>query len=157
LSRTIGLVSFALLIAASMAGPAFAQGGPKPVPGQPVAASSRVSQSPQPTFDEGTIQRIAAAMLSYSGLEVQGGWPTLPASSKLVPGAKGPEVALLRWRLAITEDLPANEAEGDVYDEALAAGVRRFQARHGLGETGSVGQKTLAALNVPVSKRLRQL
>jgi L,D-transpeptidase YcbB len=157
LSRTTGLVSFALLIAASMAGPAFAQAGPKPVPGQPLAASSRVSQSPQPTFDEGTIQRIAAAMLSYSGLEVQGGWPTLPASSKLVPGAKGPEVALLRRRLAITEDLPANEAEGDVYDEALAGGVRRFQARHGLAETGSVGQKTLAALNVPVSKRLRQL
>ena len=157
----IRLVPFTLLIAAALAGPALAQAVPKPASGraagQAPAASARVSQSPHPTFDEGTIQRIAAAMLSYSVLEVQGGWPTLPPSSKLVPGAKGSDAALLRRRLAITEDLPANEADGDVYDAALAAAVRRFQARHGLEETGIVGTKTLAALNVPVSKRLRQL
>src|SRR6202030_3899411 len=47
--------------------------------------------------------------------------------------------------------------EIDVYDDALAAGVRRFQARHGLEETGIVGPRTLAALNVPVGKRLHQL
>ena len=39
-----------------------------------------VSNSSNPTLDEGTIQRIAAAMLSYTVLEVQGGWPTIPAS-----------------------------------------------------------------------------
>jgi L,D-transpeptidase YcbB len=39
----------------------------------------------------------------------------------------------------------------------VAAAVRRFQARHGLEQTGSVGPKTLTALNVPVTRRLRQL
>ena len=101
--------------------------------------------------------RIAAAMLSYSAIEVRGGWPTLPANAKLAPGSRGPEVALLRERLAITDDLPADKAAGDLYDDAVAAGVRHFQARHGLEETGSLGPKTLAALNVPVGKRLRQL
>ena len=110
-----------------------------------------VSSSPVPTLDEGTAQRMAAAMLAYSALEVRGGWPTLPA------GAKGPDVALLRQRLAITEDLPADKIGGDTYDDALAAAVRHFQARHGLPETGNVGPGTLAALNVPVSKRLHQL
>ena len=66
-------------------------------------------------------------------------------------------MALLRRRLAITDDLPADQANGDAYDDALAAGVRRFQARHGLTETGSIGAKTLSALNVPVGTRLRQL
>ena len=157
-----------ILIAAMtafIAAPTLAQVGPKPAPkpvvtpalGQTPAALSRISQSPYPTVDEGTVQRIAGAMLSYSVLEVQGGWPALPPSSKLAPGASGPDVALLRRRLAITEDLPAALADGSDYDEALAAAVRRFQARHGLAETGSVGVKTLAALNVPIGQRLRQL
>jgi murein L,D-transpeptidase YcbB/YkuD len=66
-------------------------------------------------------------------------------------------VALLHQRLAVTEDLPADQAEGDVYDEAVVAAVKFFQGRHGLEETGMIGPKTLAALNVPVGKRLHQL
>ena len=97
-------------------------------------------------------------MLSYSTLEVRGGWPTLPADvAKLAPGASGPEVALLRERLAITDDLAPEHAAGDVFDANLTAAIRRFQSRHGLEETGTIGQRTLAALNVPVTRRLRQL
>ena len=155
------LVPFTLVLAVALIGPALAQGGSKPAPTRVPAQvpALRMSQSPDPTFDEGTIQRMAAAMLSYTVLEVQGGWPMLPpSSSKLAPGSTGPDVALLRRRLAITDDLPADQADGDAaYDDALAAGVRRFQARHGLPETGSIGAKTLTALNVPVGKRLRQL
>ena len=118
---------------AFIAVPALAQVGPKPAlkpatasaPGQTPAASSRVSQSPYPTVDEGTAQRIAGAMLSYSALEVQGGWPTLPPSSKLAPGASGPDVALLRRRLAITEDLPAALVDGNVYDSLRRCGASR--------------------------------
>ena len=166
-----------LFAAIILAAPAFAQSpappkakapAPAPVAAKPaptaVAAKpapthrALVSTSPNPTVDEGTVQRISAAMLSYSVLEVQGGWPTLPASAaKLAPGAKSPEVALLRQRLAMTEDLPSDKAEGDVYDETVVAAVKFFQGRHGLEETGTIGPKTLAALNVPVTKRLHQL
>ena len=165
------LVPSTLLAAIIFAAPVFAAPvlaqdvAPTPAKTKPSAPAAKpaaaarilVSQSPNPTFDEGTIQRISAAMLSYTVLEVQGGWPTLPPSAKLAPGSKGPDVALLRQRLAVTEDLPADKAEGDVYDEAVVAAVKYFQGRHGLEETGSVGAKTLAALNVPVGKRLRQL
>ena len=160
LITTARLAPVTLLLAAALAAPALAQGGPKPAPTRVPAQAPvlRMSQSPDPTFDEGTIQRMAAAMLSYTVLEVQGGWPMLPpSSSKLAPGSTGPDVAALRHRLSITDDLPADQANGEVYDDALAAGVRRFQARHGLTETGSIGPKTLSALNVPVGKRLRQL
>jgi murein L,D-transpeptidase YcbB/YkuD len=171
LTHATRLVSSTLLAAIIFAAPVFvapvlAQGvAPTPAKTKPQAPAAKpaaaarilVSQSPNPTFDEGTIQRISAAMLSYTVLEVQGGWPTLPPSAKLAPGSKGPDVALLRQRLAVTEDLPADKAEGDIYDEAVVAAVKYFQGRHGLEETGSVGAKTLAALNVPVGKRLRQL
>jgi murein L,D-transpeptidase YcbB/YkuD len=162
-------IALALLLASGLAGTAFAQAvapAPKPAPApkaQPVPSEpglptlAHVSSSPLPTLDEGTAQRMAAAMLTYSALEVRGGWPLLPATAKLAPGARGPDVALLRQRLAVTEDLPANKINGDAYDDALAAAVRHFQARHGLPETGSVGPATLAELNVPVGQRLHQL
>ena len=58
--------------------------------------------------------------------------PTLPATAKLAPGARGPDVALLRQRLAVTEDLPANKINGDLYEakrdaESLALSLSSFE------------------------------
>ena len=122
------------------------------------ATAPRISRSAEPTYDEGAALRISAAMLSYASLEVRGGWPAVPASlTKLAPGASAPEVARLRARLAMTDDLAPEHEAGEVFDDNVVAGLRRFQARHGLEETGTVGPRTLAALNVTVSQRLRQL
>jgi murein L,D-transpeptidase YcbB/YkuD len=44
-----------------------------------------------------------------------------------------------------------------MFDRALEAAVRGFQRRHGLAPDGRVGEATLAALNVPVAERIRQL
>jgi murein L,D-transpeptidase YcbB/YkuD len=165
--RSVALLALALLPGLSAS--AFAQSAnpavaPKakpqaqPVPSEPgLPTLAHVSASPVPTLDEGTGQRMASALLTYSAIEVRGGWPTLPASAKLGPGARGADVALLRKRLAMTEDLAAEKINGDVFDDAVAAAVRHFQIRHGLPETGSVGPATLAALNVPVGQRLHQL
>jgi L,D-transpeptidase YcbB len=81
----------------------------------------------------------------------------VPASAKLAPGGSGPEVAVLRERLVISDDLAPEHIRGETFDAMVAAAIRRFQARHGLEETGTIGPKTLAALNVPVGKRVRQL
>src|SRR5262245_17655436 len=162
----IRLFPATLLAAALLTAPAIAQTAqpkakaPAATPAAAAAPAQTVlspAKAPEPTFDEGTALRIAAAMLSYSALEVRGGWPTLPANAKLVPGASGPDVVKLRERLVMTDDLAPEHISGEAYDETVAAGVRRFQARHGLEQTGTVGPKTLVALNVPVSKRLRQL
>jgi murein L,D-transpeptidase YcbB/YkuD len=162
-------IGLGVLLASALTGTALAQAvapAPRPAPAPKAQAApsepglptlAHVSSSPLPTLDEGTAQRMAAAMLTYSALEVRGGWPTLPATAKLAPGARGPDVALLRQRLAVTEDLPANKINGDTFDDALAAAVRHFQSRHGLPETGSVGPATLTELDVPVGQRLHQL
>jgi murein L,D-transpeptidase YcbB/YkuD len=176
--QRIAVAAIATMLAIA---PAFGQGAPLPAkpPATPPAttanpahaASARpaaVASTPEsrsaaalalshePTYDEGTAQRIKDAALSYSDLAVRGGWPTIPADAKFAIGVQGPHDDLLRQRLLITGDLAADQASGP-YDDALAESIKRFQLRHGLAATGTVTPRTLAALNVSVQKRIKQL
>ncbi len=134
-----------------------AQAAAKPASTPESRSAAALALSAEPVFDEGTYQRIKEALLSYSAIQVRGGWPALPADAKLAPGASGPEVALLRRRLVISDDMPPEQEAGDVYDASVSDGVRRFQIRHGLEGNGSVDARTLRALNVPVAHRIKQL
>jgi L,D-transpeptidase YcbB len=87
----------------------------------------------------------------------QGGWPILPAGTALKLGSRGAAVTALRQRLAYSGDLDQSRINGQSYDSYVESAVKRVQARHGLGPTGVVGPQTLAALNTPADKRLRQL
>ncbi len=119
-------------------------------------SAAALALSHEPTFDEGTAERIKEAALSYSDIAVRGGWPTIPADAKFAVGTPGPNDDLLRQRLIITGDLAADKTTGP-FDEEVAESVMRFQARHGLAPTGTITPRTLAALNVPVQKRIKQL
>jgi murein L,D-transpeptidase YcbB/YkuD len=119
-------------------------------------SAAALALSHEPTFDEGTAQRIREAALSYSDLAVRGGWPVIPADAKFAVGVAGPHDELLRQRLIVGDDLAADKAFGP-FDEVVAEAVKRFQVRHGLAATATVTPRTLAALNVPVQKRIRQL
>jgi murein L,D-transpeptidase YcbB/YkuD len=120
-------------------------------------SAAALAISAEPVFDEGTFQRIKETLLSYSAVQVRGGWPTLPAEPKLAPGTTGPEVALLRRRLVISDDLGPEREQGDSYDAAVVDAIKHFQLRHGLEATGTIDTKTLKALNVPVAERIKQL
>jgi murein L,D-transpeptidase YcbB/YkuD len=119
-------------------------------------SAAALALSHEPTFDENSAQRIREAALSYSDIAVRGGWPVIPADAKFVLGTPGPHDDLLRQRLLISGDLPPEKTSG-AYDDVLAESVKRFQLRHGLAATGAVTPRTLAALNVPVQKRIKQL
>jgi L,D-transpeptidase YcbB len=120
-------------------------------------SAAALALSAEPVFDEGTFQRIKETLLSYSAIQVRGGWPALPADAKLGPDSTGPNVALLRRRLVISDDLAPEMEQGDTYDAALGDAIKHFQLRHGLQATGTVDAKTLKALNVPVAERIKQL
>ena len=149
---------------AATAAPAAAAPAAHAAQTKPAAAASTPEQrsaaalalSHEPTYDEGSAQRIREAALSYSDIAVRGGWPTIPPDAKFALGTPSPNDDLLRKRLIVTGDLAADKATG-AYDEVVAEAVKRFQARHGLALTGTVTPRTLAALNVPVQKRIKQL
>ena len=129
----------------------------KPASTPEARSAAALALSSDPVFDEGTYQRIKEALLSYAAIQVRGGWPMLPTGTQLALGAIGPDVALLRRRLVISEDLAAEHERGDDYDAAVAEAVKRFQLRHGLDATGAINPATLRALNVPVAARIKQL
>jgi L,D-transpeptidase YcbB len=115
-----------------------------------------LAQYGEPVFDPESAQRTEEALKRYKTIAAKGGWPLIPASAKYAAGAEGPDVELLRRRLVITGDLFTVESSGP-YNDELIAGVKRYQLRNGLLATGLVGPRTLAALNVPVEKRIQQL
>lgn len=108
-------------------------------------------------------ERLRSALAKYRRIQALGGWPTLPPRDQsLRPGETHEDVLLLRQRLAMIGEamLSPNDAADMLptrYDEALAAGVRRFQERHLLQADGIVGPRTRAALNVPVDARIDQI
>jgi murein L,D-transpeptidase YcbB/YkuD len=182
--RTMTIVTVATLLAAGSAFGQSAAPGTAAAPAKPMSAAPAAAPNPaahatpakpavaastpesrsaaalalshEPTYDEGTAQRIREAALSYSDLAVRGGWPTIPADAKFAIGVPGANDDILRKRLIVSGDLADDKATGP-FDDVLAEAVKRFQARHGLAPTGIMTPRTLAALNLPVQKRIKQL
>ena len=134
--------------------PAQAAAPPKPKKVAPPRETA-LSDDPRPTLQPDTFFATAKASERYSAIVDAGGWPTDIAA--IGPGTKGPAVARLRKRLAIEGDLSGGEASGLAWDNALTAGVKRFQARMGLRQTGIVSGATLKAMNVPARERFNEL
>ena len=108
-------------------------------------------------------KRVQATLQQYRKLAAQApAWtppPALPAGGKLIAGASYPGLGQLRERLQLLGDLEPGDPAADqqIHSDQLAQAIKRFQSRHGLAETGQLGRDTLAALDVPLGKRVRQL
>jgi murein L,D-transpeptidase YcbB/YkuD len=102
-------------------------------------------------------RELVQALAEHRAIQARGGWARVPTGVTLRPGDGGSAVAALRARLATTGDLRGGLAGEAVYDREVARAVARFQTRHGIQPDGHVGGATLAALNLPVQVRIRQL
>jgi len=100
---------------------------------------------------------LRAALADYRQRWVGGEWPTIPAGPILRPGTNDPRLPLLRERLQAGGDLKELDRKDLFYDPATAAALKTFQSRHGLKTDGVLGPDTLAALNVPLAERIRQI
>jgi murein L,D-transpeptidase YcbB/YkuD len=115
-----------------------------------------VPRSTTPILSQQTLAATENAIQQYQRIVASGGWGSLP-NTTLKIGSNGAAVVALRRRLVGSGDLDAEAGVSPVFDSYVEASVKRFQARHGLGETGIVSEQTLAAMNVPAEVRLRQL
>ena len=116
-----------------------------------------VKRSVTPVLSQATFAATEQAIEQYRQLVANGGWGSVPGGRVLRVGASGPAVVALRRRLAASGDLDTSAGLSPTFDSFVEAGVRHFQARHGLMETGIVSKETLTAMNISADVRLRQL
>jgi murein L,D-transpeptidase YcbB/YkuD len=82
---------------------------------------------------------LQKALGDLNGQKEKGGWPQVPSAH---------DDAALRQRL---------QASGHLKGDDLPAAIKSFQELNGVPPTGKVDDKTLAALNVPLDWRIKQV
>ncbi|WP_426176647.1 L,D-transpeptidase family protein [Massilia sp. TWR1-2-2] len=105
-------------------------------------------------------QRLKAALAEYRKLAAlpSAAVPAIPSTRAIEVGAAYAGAPELGARLALLGDLaPEAVTPASTYSAELVQAVKRFQDRHGLDADGKLGRQTVAALNVPLSARVRQI
>jgi murein L,D-transpeptidase YcbB/YkuD len=115
-----------------------------------IAASLVELAPPHPEY-----QRLVRALAHYRAIAAEGGWPSIPGRDDVDPIPNSRRVELLVQRLALEDPHFAEVA--DPSPEDLRHALERFQSRNGLPADGRLSPSTLAALNVPVAKRIEQI
>ena len=108
-------------------------------------------QPPHPEY-----AALQKALTSLQG-QATTGWPKIPRAS-LKLGQWNQAVVVLRQRLAASGYLPPAAATDSAhYDADVEAAVLAFQEHHALKATGRLDPPTLAALDVPLERRIEQV
>jgi murein L,D-transpeptidase YcbB/YkuD len=108
----------------------------------------------EPTHDG--YRALRDALDRYREIEKSGGWGVIPPGEPLQTGSRGPRVAALIRRLAKGGELK-DAVTDTVYDRRIERAVGDLQTRCGVPRSGVCGEATRAILNVPVSRRIRQI
>ncbi|WP_226389146.1 L,D-transpeptidase family protein [Penaeicola halotolerans] len=102
---------------------------------------------------------LQKALLKYRSIQADGGWAAFnPTEPKLVKGMSHPDVILLRNRLAKTQGfISIDTSDSTLFDESLHQQLLIFQRRNGLTPDGTLGPKTVEALNITVDQRIETI
>ena len=125
--------------------------------GNTMAAEALIATN-EPILSFDTVYNLQMAIAQYEPFVAAGGWEEIPQEAySLTLGNSSKAVIALKRRLISSGDMAMVENVNDVFDAATDAGVRKFQARHGLNITGQVDEATWYAMAIPAQQRLQQL
>lgn len=122
------------------------------------AAAQALIATNEPILSYDTAYNLQLAISQYEPFVAAGGWEETPQEAYgLKLGESRKAVVALKRRLISSGDMAMVENVSDMIDAPADAGIRAFQARHGLVVTGQVDEATWYALSVPAQTRLNQL
>lgn len=99
---------------------------------------------------------LRSSLASLNKLPDDKGLPKAEWNHTIKKNDSSATVGIIKQRLQYWGDLDADTLT-NIYDKATAKAVRRFQKRHGLPVTGTVNERTAAALNISRDKRREQV
>ena len=121
-----------------------------------VAGALEQIEPPYPGY-----RRTLQALQTYIELAKKDDGEQLPAGKKpIAPDDLYSGVPRLTRLLRLVGDLPADAnvlMDRPIYSGQLVEAVKKFQRRHGRDPNGRIDAQTLADLNVPLSRRVRQM
>jgi L,D-transpeptidase YcbB len=130
----------------------------KPKKPQPL---SDLRTGPVPLRSDEMVSAMDTAIERFKRIVAKGGWPQIGKTNLLRPGDDNEAITAVRRRLIMSGDIPERGAKyhhGSFhFDEWLEYGVKQFQRRHGLRESGRLDRPTRAQLAVTAEARLQQL
>ena len=122
------------------------------------SAAEALIATNEPILSFDTVYNLQLAISQYEPFVAAGGWEEIPQEAyQLTLANSTPAVIALKRRLISSGDMALVENVNDTFDAATDAGVRAFQARHGLIINGQIDEPTWYAMNVPAQQRLQQL
>jgi murein L,D-transpeptidase YcbB/YkuD len=118
---------------------------------------SKAKETDQYAPQNSQYKKLQEYLSKYLALEKQETPDTIANVLKsLKLNAADPRVAQIKQRLLLLGDAEAADSS-ELFDSSMVQGVKNFQQRMGLTVDGVIGNKMIAELNVPVSKRIRQV
>jgi murein L,D-transpeptidase YcbB/YkuD len=96
-------------------------------------------------------------LAKYLQIVKNGGWPQVTGDAKAYKkGGSSPQIAVLKRRLQISGDMPAQDTSV-VFDDTLVNAIKQFQRRLGLTQDGLISTALIKDLNVTAEQRLQQI
>jgi len=115
--------------------------------------SDIVARTTPTSFNYGRLYRELSRLRK---VQRQGGWRKIPASSQLRYGKSGSQVKRLINRLKSEGDYTC-QANTNKFGPCLKKAIKRFQKRHGLGQTGTINSITRNKLNLSVNWKIKKI